>query len=130
EEEEESDDLEDVLEEVEAGDRLRQLTWMTTRAMHYSDALMAQAPDNYNYYDIAGAQASALLDWERTATYLESMAQQFPEERGDALAVLAVVLSHLCTQYEEEDKLDRAEHFLSLLEKTLRASIATDHNFL
>ena len=129
--EEESDDLDDALvEEIEAEDRLHQLTWMTTRAMHYSDALMAQAPDNYTYYDIAGAQASAMLDWERTATYLESMAQQFPEERGDALAVLAVVLSHLCTQYEEEDKLDRAGHFLTLLEQTLRDSIATDHNFL
>ncbi len=130
EEEDESDDLDDILEGVEAEDRLRQLTWMTTRAMHYSDALIAQAPDNYTYYDIAGAQASAMLDWERTATYLERMAQQFPEAHGDALAVLAVVLSHLCTQYEENDQPERAEHFLALLEKTLRTSIATDHNFL
>ena len=130
EEEGESDDLDDVLEGVEAEDSLRQLTWMTTRAMHYSDTLIAQVPDNYTYYDIAGAQASAMLDWERTAAYLTAMAQQFPEERGDALAVLAVVLSHLCTQYEEEDQPERAEHFLALLEKTLRTSIATDHNFL
>jgi tetratricopeptide (TPR) repeat protein len=108
---------------------LQHLTWLTQRGMHYSDALIAKSPADMDIYDRAAAQAALLQDWERSAAYVSLIAERFPEQRGETLSNLAIIVSNLVTTYDEQGMTERAEQFANLIEKLLRESIETDDNF-
>jgi tetratricopeptide (TPR) repeat protein len=104
-------------------DQAEEVRWITLRGMHYSDALIVQAPQDEQGYSNAVAQATSMEEWERAASYLEQIIQRFPGQRGDALRILAIAQSNLAEEYEEE----RAKHFHELVEQTLRRAIEADH---
>lgn len=108
---------------------LQQLTWLTERGMHYSDALIVKMPDDAELYDRAAAQAALLQDWERAAAYVTLIADRFKEERGETLSNLAIIVSNLVTDYDAQGMLERSEHFARLVEKLLHEAIESYHNF-
>lgn len=110
-------------------DLLQELTWLTERGMHYSDALIAKVPDDAELYDRAAAQAALLQDWERAAAYVTLIADRFPKERGETLSNLAIIVSNLVTDYDAQGMLERSEHFARLVEKLLHEAIDSYHNF-
>lgn len=101
-----------------------EIRWITLRGMHYSDAFIAQSPQDRDFYNTAIAQATSIDDWERAAAYLDMYIQRFPDERGEALRLLAISQSHMIEDESEE----RSQHFRNLLEQTLRAAIEADHS--
>lgn len=110
-------------------DLLQDLVWLTERGMHYSDALIAKTPNEAELYDRAAAQAALLQDWERAAAYVTLIADRFPEERGETLSNLAIIVSNLVTDYDEQGMLERSEQFARLVEKLLHEAIDQYHNF-
>jgi tetratricopeptide (TPR) repeat protein len=108
--------FEDVFDHVE------EIRWITIRGMHYSDGLIARQPEEAQVYDTAVAQATSIDEWERAGSYLDLIIQRFPEERGQALRILSIALSHLIAESSPE----RATQFEGLVEKTLRAAIEAD----
>lgn len=112
--------FEDILEQAE------EVRWISIRGMHYSDALIAQEPDNELVYDLAVSQATAIDEWERAASYLELIIARFPapETCGQAMRLLSIALSRLIAEVDEES----GEHYGELVEKMLRAAIETDHH--
>lgn len=112
--------FEDILEQAE------EVRWISIRGMHYSDALIAQEPDNESVYDLAVSQATSIDEWERAASYLELIIARFPspETRGQALRLLSIALSHLIAEVDTE----LGEHYDELVEKMLRAAVETDHH--
>ncbi len=110
-------------------DLLQELVWLTERGMHYSDALIAKTPDEAEIYDRAAAQAALLQDWERAAAYVTLIADRFPEDRGETLSNLAIIVSNLVTDFDEQGMLERSEQFARLVEKLLHEAIDKYHNF-
>ncbi|MBV9257941.1 MAG: tetratricopeptide repeat protein [Ktedonobacteraceae bacterium] len=125
EEDEDGEDFED-LEFEELAERFEEMMWVTTRAMHYTDALITQMPEDSSLYDMGYDQATAIQENERAAAYVEMQAERFPEIRGEALRKLAVVQLNIAATYEENNDEERAHRFIEEVEKTLRTSIATD----
>lgn len=109
--------FDDILEQVE------EVRWITLRGMHYSDAFIAQTPEDEQVYNTAIAQATSIDEWERAAAYLDMFIQRFPEQRGESLRLLAVCQSHQIEAASDE----RADHFRDLVEQTLHAAIDADH---
>ena len=101
--------------------------WITTRAMHYTDALIAQAPEDSTLYDMGYDQATAIQENERAAAYIELQAERFPEQRGEALRKLAITQINIAGTYEENDDDERSRQFIVDAEKNLRASLAIDN---
>ncbi len=124
--------IEDIIQKVEDEQfsfedllgQVQEIGWITQRAMYYSDALIKKTPDDVQVYETAVAQATTMDEWERAAAYLDLIIQRFPDKRGPALRTLATALASLASEYEEE----RAQHFIELVEKILRASIEADHH--
>ncbi len=124
--------IEDIIQKVEEDQfsfedllgQVQEIGWITQRAMYYSDALIKKTPDDVQVYETAVAQATTMDEWERAAAYLELIIERFPDKRGPALRSLATALASLTGEYEEE----RAQHFVELVEKVLRASIEADHH--
>ena len=123
---EEEEDFAD-LEFEELAEHFEEMMWVTSRAMHYTDALIAQTPDDASLYDMGYDQATAIQENERAAAYIEMQAERFPALRGEALRKLAMAQLNIAATYEENDDEERAYSFIEEAEKTLRASIATDN---
>ncbi len=142
---EEIDDQEENEENLPLADfdeQLEEVIWFTKQAMHYNDARIAQSPQDYNVYNTASQQAAVVRDLERTAAYLELIAERFPEQRGDALRKLGMTLTAIVIEDKEEDEEDEEDEqyeenkphefqsrFAALAEKALRDAIATDNDF-
>ncbi len=124
-EEEDEEDLED-LEFDELAERFEEMMWITTRAMHYTDALIAQSPDDATLYEMGYDQASAIQENERAAAYIELQAERFPEQRGEALRKLAIAQINIARTYEENGDEERAMQFIVEAEKMLRDSLMVD----
>src|SRR6266487_774185 len=129
EEDEDEEDLEEDLEDLEfeeLAERFEEMMWITTRAMHYTDALITQSPEDPSLYEMGYDQASAIQENERAAAYIELQAERFPEQRGEALRKLAIAQINIARSYEENNDAERAMQFIAEAEKTLRDSIATE----
>ena len=123
---EDDDDDDDDFEETFA--RMDEAVRITVQAMHYNDGLIAQQPQaNPDIYRQAFAQATGVNEPERAAVYLQQLATQFPEQRGEALRELAFVYNTITDSYDEEDEEEHFERFRALTEQTLREAIATDN---
>jgi tetratricopeptide (TPR) repeat protein len=120
------DDDEEELEFEELAEHFEEMMWVTTRAMHYTDALIRQTPDDSSLYDMGYDQATAIQENERAAAYIEMQAERFPDIRGEALRKLAMAQLNIAKTYEENSDLEQSYHFIEEAEKTLRTSIAID----
>lgn len=123
--EEEDDDDDDDLEFGNMANRLQEALQVTTTALHYADALIAQTPlDSPEVYNTAFDQAEILQDHERAAVYMQRQMEHFPDLRADALQKLAIVHFAMSEAYNEEEDEEQQLHFFELAEKDLRASLA------
>ena len=113
----------DDIEEEYMGEVL----WRVTKAMHYSDALIAKLPLDRSVYEEAAREAEGAQSLERATVYLERMAQRFPEFRGGTLRQLGSLLASLKDTYEEHGDKERSELFFKLAEKTARDAIAVSN---
>lgn len=118
-----------LIMESDPAEVMEQLGMIGQRALHYSDAVIAQTPTDSTQYERAAALAALLQEWERAAAYIELLSDRFPEQRGEALSSLAIVISNLVAYYEREGAVDRAVQFSQLVEKKLRDAIAADNSF-
>ena len=126
-EEDEDDEIEDEEAFEDTLSRMEEAIRLTTQAMHYNDALIAHDPQaDPAVYQQAFAQAMSVNEPERAAVYLQQLAERFPALRGEALRELAFTLDMLIDTYTEDDEEERAEHFRSLAENTLREAIAVE----
>jgi tetratricopeptide (TPR) repeat protein len=125
-EEDEDDDLA-ALEFEELSEHFEEMIWVTARAMHYTDALITQRPEDASLYDMGYDQATAIQENERAAAYIEMQADRFPAMRGEALRKLAIAQLNIATTYEENDDEEHALNFIEEAEKTARTAIATDN---
>jgi len=127
-EDEDEEDDEDEDEDLEFGNmanRLQEALQVTTTALHYADALIAQAPlDSPEVYNTAFDQAEILQDHERAAVYMQRQMEHFPDLRADALQKLAIVHFAMSEAYNEEEDEEQQQRFFELAEKDLRASLA------
>jgi tetratricopeptide (TPR) repeat protein len=98
-----------------------------TKAMHYSDALIAKLPLDRSIYVEAAREAQGAQSLERATVYLERMAQRFPEFRGGTLRELGSLLASLKDTYEEHGDKERSELFFKLAEKAARDAIAVSN---
>lgn len=125
-EDDDDDDLTD-LEFEELAEHFEEMMWVTTRAMHYTDALIAQTSEDASLYEMGYDQATAIQENERAAVYAEMQAERFPEMRSEALRRLAMAQLNIAKTYEENNDLEHSYSFIAEAEKTLRTSIATDN---
>ncbi len=108
-------------------DYLEEALWHTTRAMHYSDALMVKLPLDRSVYEEAAVQAQGVRAIERATVYLQRIADRFLEQRSAVLRELGVLLSSLRDMYYENKDEERGERFFKLAEKAFRDAIAIDN---
>src|SRR5437763_13127298 len=95
--------------------------------MHYEDALLVLLPLDRSIYENAYNHATAIRAVERSAVYLERMAQRFPENRAATIRQLGTIQATLSDYYKEHQLRSRSDHFLELAEKSLRESIDIDN---
>ncbi|MBV9691436.1 MAG: tetratricopeptide repeat protein [Ktedonobacteraceae bacterium] len=112
---------------ADTDDYLQEVLWIAQRAMHYADALIAQAPQDRIAYDKAAMQATVAQDWERAAAYLDLITKRFSEQKGEVLRSEAIILSRLVEEFDRREMYERADHLTTLVEKALRDSIANDN---
>jgi tetratricopeptide (TPR) repeat protein len=112
---------EDVLE------YMRETIWRITKAMHYSDALIAKLPLDRSVYEEAANEAQGAQALERATVYLDRLAQRFPEFRGGTLRGLASMYSSLKITAERNKDTERSKLFSQLAEQAARDAIAADH---
>jgi tetratricopeptide (TPR) repeat protein len=122
---EDEDELDD-LEFDELAEHFEEMMLITKRAMHYTDALIAQTPEDAALYEMGYDQASAIQENERAAAYIELQAERFPEQRGEALRKLAIAQINIARTYEENKDEKRAMQFIVEAEKVLRDSLIID----
>jgi tetratricopeptide (TPR) repeat protein len=123
--EDDEDDLTDLEFEELAG-HFEEMMWVTTRAMHYTDALIAQTSEDSSLYEMGYDQAMAIQENERAAVYAEMQAERFPTQRSEALRRLAMAQLSIAKTYEENNDLEHSYTFIAEAEKALRISLATD----
>ncbi|MBO0781440.1 MAG: hypothetical protein J2P37_21685, partial [Ktedonobacteraceae bacterium] len=107
-------------------ERAQEAFHITTRALHYSDALIAQEPTaDITIYQKAFEQSGITQDLERAATYAQLMAERFPAQRSEALCMLATAQTRIGEMLADEMDDEQAEHYAALAEKTLREAFET-----
>ncbi len=123
----EDEDEDEELEFEELAEHFEEMMWVTTRAMHYTDALIKQTPDDSSLYEMGYDQATAIQENERAAAYIEMQAERFPDIRGEALRKLAMAQFNIAKTYEDNNDLEQSYSFIAEAEKTLRTSIAIEN---
>jgi tetratricopeptide (TPR) repeat protein len=121
-EEEDEDNDEDMLDTF---NRLEEALQIATRYMHYTDALIVQAPtSNSAMYRQAYDFARVAQDFERAAVYLQQLAEHFPDQRAKTLQDLTLVQLNIAFNYSQEEEEEREQQFLKVAEETIRESIS------
>jgi tetratricopeptide (TPR) repeat protein len=121
EEEEEENALADMFANVGAMYRL------AVQGLHYTDALIARAPqENAERYMRAFNLAGTLNETERSAVYVQQLAEHIPSERGLALRNLAYSYLLLANQAHENDDHELEDRYMKLVEPTARQAVAAD----
>jgi tetratricopeptide (TPR) repeat protein len=121
EEDEEDEEEEDMLDTF---NRMEEALQIATRYMHYTDALITQAPtSNAAMYRQAYDFARVAQDFERAAVYLQQLAEHFPNQRAKTLQDLTLVQLNIAYNYSQEEEEEREQQFLKIAEETIRDSI-------
>jgi tetratricopeptide (TPR) repeat protein len=124
EEDDEDEDEEDDEDMLDTFNRMEEALQIATRYMHYTDALIAQAPtSNAAMYRQAYDFARVAQDFERAAVYLQQQAGHFPDQRAKALQDLTLVQLNIAYNYSQEEEEEREQQFLKIAEETIRDSI-------
>jgi len=122
----------------DAAQYFAEILWRSMQAIYYDDALLARLPLDQAIYLDASGRAIILMELERGLVYLERMAQQFPEQRGETLREIAAVQLQLSEEFytgeeeydfedeDEEEAEERGQHFVELAETTVRESLNID----
>jgi tetratricopeptide (TPR) repeat protein len=124
-EEEEEEDFEDE-EFLDTLSHMRDIIATTTRLNYYCDALMAKTPpDEPEVYDSAVQNATLTQDFEHAAFFLQQKARQFPDQRGDALSLLAMAYIEAAARYAEDGNKDEEQQnrFRALAEQAAQEAI-------
>lgn len=125
EDEDDEDDEEDEDDFLDSMNRLEEALQIATRYMHYTDALIAQAPtSDPAMYRQAYDFARIAQDLERAAIYLQQQADHFPDQRAKALRDLTIVQLNIAYNYSQEEETEQEQHFLRVAEETIRESIS------
>jgi tetratricopeptide (TPR) repeat protein len=124
-EDEDDDEDEDFLSTLT---RVEEAMHIVTRYMHYTDALIAQAPETDPVvYRQAYDFARVAQDFERAAVYLQQLADHFPDQRAKALRDLTLVQLNLAYNYSQEEETEKEQHFIAVAEATIREAITLDN---
>ncbi|QBD81863.1 tetratricopeptide repeat protein [Ktedonosporobacter rubrisoli] len=102
---------------------MEELSWRITQLLHFHDALIAKLPLDRQVYEDAYSSAVLAGNPERTACYLERLAQRFPENRGNVLRRLGSTLAGLAYNFDTPETNKRQEHLLKRAEEVLHESI-------
>lgn len=125
-EDDEDDEDEDLLGALT---RVEEAMQIVTRYMHYTDALIVQAPETDSaLYRQAYDFARIAQDYERAAFYLQQLADHFPDQRGKALRDLTLVQLNLAYNYSQDEETEKEQHFLTVAEATIREAITLDNS--
>jgi tetratricopeptide (TPR) repeat protein len=100
-----------------------EIAWRMTQTIHYDDALIVHLPLDRTYYGDAYTRAISLGAIERAIVYLERLARNFVEQRGELLRQLAITQSGLSDYFRERGLEERAGHFDALTEANIRESL-------
>jgi len=128
EDDEDEDEDEDDEEFLSTLTRLEEAMHIVTRYMHYTDALIAQAPEiDSAMYRQAYDFSRIAQDFERAAFYLQQLADHFPDQRAKALRDLTLVQLNIAYNYSQEEETEKEQHFLTVAEATIREAITLDN---
>jgi tetratricopeptide (TPR) repeat protein len=128
-EEDEDEDDEDDENFLDALSSVEEAMQIITRYMHYSDALIAQAPEtDPAQYRLAYDFARVAQDYERAAVYLQLLADNFPDQRGKTLRELTLVQLNLAYNYSQDEDKEKEEQFLTVAEATIREALTLDNS--
>jgi tetratricopeptide (TPR) repeat protein len=126
--EDDEDEDEDDEEFLSTLTRLEEVMHIVTRYMHYTDALIAQAPEiDSAMYRQAYDFSRIAQDFERAAFYLQQLADHFPDQRAKALRDLTLVQLNIAYNYSQEEETEKEQHFLTVAEATIREAITLDN---
>ncbi len=100
-----------------------ELVWRMVQTIHYDDALIAHLPLDRTFYGDAYTRAISLGAAERAIVYLERLARNFVEQRGEILRQLAVTQISQADYFSERKLEERARHFDALAEANIRESL-------
>ena len=105
-----------------------EIVWRIVQTLHYDDALIVHLPLDRKIYGDAYHRAISLGALERTIVYLERIARNFAEQRGEVLRQLGITQEALAEHYIEQGMEERAQRFSALALVSLRESLAIDNN--
>ena len=109
--------------EYEKRELTQELIWRMTQTIFYDDALIVHLPLERMYYGDAYTRAISLGAIERAIVYLERLTRNFVEQRGELLRQLAITQSGLSEYYGERGLKERAMHFDTLAEASIREAL-------
>ena len=105
-----------------------EVIWRMVQTLYYDDALIMHLPLDRNVNGDAYNRAIGLGALERAIAYLERVARNFAEQRGEVLRQLGITQESLSEYYSERDMNERAQHFAALAEASVRESLAVENN--
>ncbi len=101
-----------------------ELIWRMVQTIHYDDALIVHLPLDRTYYGDAYTRAISLGATERAIVYLDRLAHNFVEQRGELLRQLAITQASQADLFRERGLDERARHFDDLAEANIRESLS------
>jgi tetratricopeptide (TPR) repeat protein len=114
------------LQQNASQEETQEVIWRLIHTLHYDDALIVQLPLDRNVNGDAYNRAIGLGLLERAIAYLQRVAHNFAEQRGDVLRQLGITQESLAEYYREHGLNERAQHFAHLAETTLRESLVAE----
>ncbi|MFL5626968.1 MAG: tetratricopeptide repeat protein [Ktedonobacteraceae bacterium] len=116
-----------LLQQQNAGqEEAHEVVWRLIHTLHYDDALMVQLPLDRAVNGDAYNRAIGLGSLERAIAYLQRLARNFAEQRGEVLRQLGITQESLSEFYRERGMNERATYFSQLAEASLREALATE----
>ncbi len=114
------------LQQNASQEEAQEVVWRIIHTLHYDDALIVQLPLDRNVNGDAYNRAIGLGLLERAIAYLQRVAHNFAEQRGDVLRQLGITQESLAEYYRERGLNERAQHFARLAETSLHEALAAE----
>ncbi|MDQ6644888.1 MAG: hypothetical protein M3Y76_10600 [Chloroflexota bacterium] len=105
-----------------------ELVWRITQTIHYDDALIVHFPLDRTFLGDAYNRSIGIGAIERGEVYLERLARNFAEQRGELLRLLSITQQSLAVDYRERGMEARGEQFDALAETSIRESLALQND--
>lgn len=98
------------------------------QSLHYDDALIVKLPLDRSILGDAYNRATGIGALERSIVYLDRLAHNFAEERGEVLRQLGITQHSLSEYYAERGMTDREQSFAECATDSLREALSIDHS--